>query len=129
MIKTGASSDTTFSVKPGQDPNTRRHRTEPCRRITLNQDLVHGPAHVVLGTSGVIEEYLSPGSAYWMFEGSYLALRMVFLNKQLSTSSSPIEESQADRKSQIAETRNLGLSKETIFGQNPSSGCGQPMEV
>jgi hypothetical protein len=63
-----------------------------------------------------------------MFEGSYLALRMVFLNKQLSTSS-PIEESQADRKSQMAETRDLGLSKEAIFGQNTSSGCGQPMDV
>ncbi|PMD58054.1 uncharacterized protein K444DRAFT_564413 [Hyaloscypha bicolor E] len=54
----------------------------------LHEELVHGPVHVISGTSGVLEGYLSPGSAYWMFEDFEFEVRTVFLDKQLNNGDS-----------------------------------------
>lgn len=49
-----------------------------------NEELDHGSVHVISAISGVCEGYLSPSSAYWMFERSIFEVRTVLLSKELS---------------------------------------------
>lgn len=50
----------------------------------LNEELSHGTIHVLSAMNGVVEGYLSPGSAYWMIAKSYFEVRTIILNIELS---------------------------------------------
>lgn len=50
-----------------------------------NEEMHHGNVHVVSAITGVCEGYLSSNSTYWTFEQSIFEVRMILLDKELST--------------------------------------------